>query len=151
MKRGGRLPRRTPLTGGKPLQRTTPPARVTPRRHADRHPGWDRVRQVVWQRSGGRCEKTGAALDPRAWDCHHRLLRSRGGQDTPANAVALHPDAHTAGPDAVHRRVAAATAAGWIVRTGTDPAAVPITMHDGRTVYLDDAGHYLDQPLEAAA
>jgi len=81
-------------------------------------------------------------MHPATWQGHHRKLRSRGGQDTVPNAVALCANCHVAGPSAVHRRPADATAAGWIVPAHTDPATVPVQLHDGRVVWLTDDGGY---------
>jgi 5-methylcytosine-specific restriction endonuclease McrA len=75
-------------------------------------PGWERVRQDVWKRSGGRCEVEleladwqllqvrgffrGARLGPgntrcpeSARDCHHVVKRSQGGEDDPSNVIAI--------------------------------------------------------------
>lgn len=86
-------------------------------------------------------------MHPATWQGHHRKLRSRGGQDTVPNAVALCANDHVLASWAVHRNPAVATRDGWIVPAHIDPADVPITLHDGRTVWLTDDGAYsTDRP-----
>lgn len=78
--------------------------------------------ETVALRSGGVCEGCGAAP---AEAVHHRLYRSRGGEDTVDNLLALcgvgnvdkcHGVAHTLIGEHL----------GWSVRSGNDPADVPV-------------------------
>lgn len=73
-------------------------------------------------RSGGVCEGCGKAA---ATEAHHRQYRSRGGNDRLSNALHLcgsgnhsgcHGQAHTA----------IGEQRGWSVRSGHDPAIVPV-------------------------
>lgn len=108
---------------------------------------WASLRGLLSQRAGGRCERCGDAL-PAFWEAHHRRRRSQGGLDELCNLAALCGSCHTGAPDAVHRQVAAARAAGWIVPSTVDPAHWPIRLWDGRTVLLNYAGGY--RPAEVA-
>lgn len=105
------------------------------------------VRAGVYARAQGMCDYCGAPLNPDAWDCHHRQLRSRGGKDTPENLVALHPGCHH---DRVHAFPITATLAGFMVPSWADPADVPILRH-GRTWQHPTAGGWTPgRPIEGA-
>lgn len=137
--------RRAGLARVTPLHRTTP----LPRRHSGprRHGpvvAWPALRAALWTRCGAYCEACGARLNPDWWDAHHRLPRSRGGQDDLCTLVALHGGCHTVGPQAVHQRPAWAYGRGLLIRSGGDPAVVPLTLPGGRTVVLTAAGAYQD-------
>lgn len=128
------LARRTPLDRRSALRRV---ALVTRWRAAD--PVWTAVRKVVWRRCGGRCESSGEPLDPATWQCHHRKFRSRGGQHSVTNAVALTPRMHRT----VHNRgQATAEARGFVVASAADPATTPVRLFDGRPVLLRPDGTY---------
>lgn len=71
---------------------------------------------------------------------HHRLLRSHGGTDSPANLVPIHHACHNLGTRAVHMNPSAAVSRGFIVRSGGDPAHAPLRLHGGRTVRLNEDG-----------
>lgn len=94
------------------------------------------LRAEVYARAGGRCELCGEQLG-QVWQAHHRKLRSRGGQDSVCNLVAL--DAHC------HRRVHGhslwATEQGFIVASYDDPATVPVALHLERWVLLTLNGY----------
>ncbi len=80
------------------------------------------LRSSIFDRSEGTCDLCGRAVDPNAWECHHRKLRSRGGRDSHANLVCLHPGCHAW----VHQNPIEATENGFMVPSGADPAAVPV-------------------------
>lgn len=99
-------------------------------------------RELVWERSGGRCEKCGLALGD-IWECHHRKLRSQGGDDSVCNLLALHGDCHNAGsPGSVHSRPGLSYGAGYLVRRYLDPRDVPVLLHGRRWVLLTIQGGY---------
>lgn len=135
------MKRRKPLNRGKPLETRTPLRRTAPKRgpvkarSRARSEVYADLRLVVWERAGGRCERCGTGITD-GFECHHRKLRSQGGRDDVTNLVALCP-----GPQGchswAHQNPAEAKAAGWIVRSGSDPANVAVVLHDGRTVRLD--------------
>jgi hypothetical protein len=140
------LARHTPLTY-RPFTQLRPPA----------DPAWRAVRLRVLERSGGLCECCGAGLNPLAFECHHRKFRSQGGTDDPRNLLAL--------LRGCHRRVhlgdrVAAEAAGLVVPSHADPAAVPLLLHgvdrlylagDGYAPVLDDEGGRCAAPDGGAA
>lgn len=89
-------------------------------------------RPTVHRRSGGMCERCGAA---RAAEVHHRKLRRHGDHD-PANLVDLCKVCHVW----VHANVAKARAAGFIVFSTLNPRTIPVTHAWLGRVTLDDAG-----------
>jgi hypothetical protein len=123
-----------------------------PPRHSPRSDGAKRhhagrdteaeIRVLVFTRAGGRCEKTGVEVAYSSFACHHRKLKSQGGSDGPENRGCLSTDAHTAGPDAVHRNPRAAQRDGWIVLSTEDPAKLSVLLYDGRRVHLTADGRY---------
>lgn len=123
MKRSAPLRRKTPLPRG---TRALPRAR-TPRTRRLRRPGMDPgVRHTVYVRAGGRCDRCRVPLPGDRWECHHRMLRSRGGTDDPTNLLALCSTCHH---EHVHGRVAEATRLGYLVPSWADPATTPVLRH----------------------
>lgn len=107
------------------------------------------VRARIMARSGGFCE----ARIPGCWDeaaqLHHRRPRGAGGSRDPltggaANGYALCLPCH----DHIERNRAEARENGWLVRQGTDPAAVPVFRYR-MWVLLDDEGGIA--PVEVAS
>lgn len=90
------------------------------------------ARPVVGERSGGMCERCGAA---RASDVHHRKLR-RFGDHLAANLLHLCHACHMW----VHANIAASQVAGWILHSWDDPRAVPVKHAVHGRVWLDDEG-----------
>jgi 5-methylcytosine-specific restriction enzyme A len=99
---------------------------------------WIKAKHLVNERDGGICQK---CPDP-ATDVHHRVTRGMGGSrdDTlnygMANLVALCRSCH----DEVHAHPAASYNAGWLVRTGNDPAVIPLVVTKDMTIWLKDDG-----------
>ena len=113
------------------------------------------VRQTVYARSQGRCERCGASAYGGA--LHHRRPRGMGGSrrpetNRPANLVLLcgefSPGALSGCHETVESRRDMARACGWLVRQTQDPACVPVLTTAG-WVFLDDEGGY--QPVEVSA
>ena len=56
------------------------------------------VKQELWERCGGKCERCGGSYDWRGFHPHHVLRRSWGGKDELDNLVAMcarcHSSAH---------------------------------------------------------
>ena len=125
------LPRRAPLRR-KPVRRTLS-------RRVLAEPMPEAVYQAVMRRSGGRCEVCGDPARSLHW--HHRLTVQHGGPNTVVNGLAVHPACHA---DRVHSRRARALEAGWLVRRGDDPAAVPVLYHGRRWVLLTEDGRVED-------
>jgi hypothetical protein len=98
------------------------------------------LRALVYRRAGGLCECCGERLRLADYQCHHRKLRSRGGQDSAANLCALHGRCHTR----VHGHPAWATEHGFQVPSGDDPAMVAIALHGAAWRLLTPTGNYRD-------
>jgi hypothetical protein len=99
-------------------------------------------RQLVYERSGGQCERCGFALTP-VWECHHRKLRSQGGDWSLANLLALHPSCHSGDATSIHGRPKAAYALGHLVRAGLDTSEMPVQLWGNRWVLLGPSGGYI--------
>lgn len=78
--------------------------------------------EAVTERSGGLCEGCGRN---RAEAIHHRLYRSRGGEDTIPNLMALCGRSNVDGCHGVAHTLIGEHL-GWSVRSGNDPAVVPV-------------------------
>jgi hypothetical protein len=102
------LIRRTPLHPGEyRLKRT--PLKKRSKKGAKREREWAKVRKVVKERAGDKCEVPGCGR--LAVHAHHKRLRSQGGADVPENLLAMCLEHH----DQTHRRPAEAAVAGLIV------------------------------------
>jgi predicted restriction endonuclease len=101
------------------------------------------LRRQLHGRANGRCESCDQPLGA-LWEAHHRKLRSRGGQDSICNLLAL-----CAGNEGCHRkwhaRVRVATEHGFIVSAYADPASVPVLLRMQRRVWLSVDGRYLEE------
>lgn len=104
------------------------------------------LRQVVYTRSKGYCEKCGKPLGS-SWALHHRKLRSRGGKDSPENLLALHHECHNTGTNSVHLNPKMAQANGYMVSQWKEPTECPVTLPNGDSVILTEEGtyHYLER------
>ena len=87
-------------------------------------------------RSGGFCEICYVAP---ATNWHHRKNRSQGGRNELSNAMHLCGSGTTGCHGRVTENPAEAYQFGWSVRSGQNPAEVPIWMH-WRWLYLKDDG-----------
>ncbi len=83
------------------------------------------LRDDVFRRAGGRCDMCGQHLDPDAWECHHRKLRSQGGQDDIANLIALHSSCHWI----AHGNPLWSYDRGYLVPRAKEPDSVPVLLH----------------------
>lgn len=101
------------------------------------------LRELVWDRCAGYCEKCGVPLSREMFALHHRKLKSRGGKDTIENLVALHHYCHVMGTNSVHMNPTQGTLDGFMVASWDDPLAVPVTIGDGSRVHLLTDGTYL--------
>lgn len=96
-------------------------------------------RALVFDRAEGSCDRCGIPITSESGHYHHRKLRSRGGEHSYANGVALCPPCH----QWAHQNVGAATRTGWIVASGSDPADEPVLtlwnalLLPGRTRWLN--------------
>ena len=100
-----------------------------------------KLRDIVWTRCKGYCEKCGLPLGD-DWALHHRKLKSRGGKDEASNLVALHHACHNTGTHSVHLNPAKAEKIGLMVRSWQEPAECQLTLPDGSIVTLTSDGMY---------
>jgi hypothetical protein len=118
---------------------------------------WSHLTSALAIRSGSRCEWCWEPFVPgvREPSRHHRLGGQMGGRkhnpdhDTLPNLMLL-CGGRLAGVMGCHGYITAHPAAaytrGYLVRSGTDPAAVPVTLPSGRRVLLDAYGRYEPAP-----
>jgi hypothetical protein len=95
------------------------------------------LRQQVRAREGGLCALCRDLLAP-VWECHHRKLRSRGGQDSVTNLVALCSTCHRR----VHGHPAWSEEHGFMVPATQDPASVPVAVGLRSWQHLHPSGAY---------
>lgn len=95
------------------------------------------LRDRLAERSDGGCE---LCVFERATNWHHRKNRSQGGQHTLSNALHLCGSGTTGCHGMVTENPARAYDRGWSVRSGFDPADVPV-LYAGSWALLDDDGH----------
>jgi 5-methylcytosine-specific restriction endonuclease McrA len=148
LKRGQGLKRRHGLDRGTTRLDRNAPARP---RAATSRPITPNLRAALWIRSGGLCEACGLLLPEKGWHAHHRLRVAHGRLDTLPNLVALHPLCHVNAPQAVHQRTGWAQDRGLLVKSTDDPVLMPLTLPDGRRVWLSGDGRYLNEPPTVAA
>ena len=85
---------------------------------------WETAKRIVVSRDGGNCLR----CMNEATDVHHRQPRKMGGTSNEyiafglANLVSLCRRCH----DLIHSEPALAYDSGWLVRTGYDPAEIPL-------------------------
>lgn len=127
MKRGGPIPRRTPLRSSAPSPRDAKP-KTKPGIYA----GVNKARELVRTRSGGFCEIHMVGCFNLATDWHHRKLRSQGGRWEAVNGLHACRFCHEAVTNTRgHRKEYEAN--GWLVPRSGDPAAVEVLLwHQGR-------------------
>jgi hypothetical protein len=88
------------------------------------------VRQVIWERSFGRCELCERALTFDSMQGHHRRTR-RVGPDCPCNALALCPSCHH---ERVHAHPEESRGEGWIVSKFDQPTGKAVQLPRGKVV-----------------
>lgn len=124
------LARKTPLKSSGGLKRSA--MRKKPRRKG-KLPA--EAYRLVMGRQGGMCEAGSPDCSGHAEEWHHRQFRSRGGDDTPENGLAVCYNCHRW----IEHHIAEATENGWAVHSWDDPADVPV-LSRGRWVHLDGTG-----------
>ena len=129
-----------------PMTRARAP-RPRPARDAHRQVAWADLRLALYARCGGRCERCGRDLADCGFDGAHRKGRGQGGPDTPVNVAALCRRCH----EGAHANPARACDEGWMVPGWGDPAVTPVTLHNGRRVWLTPGGGYADRAPAGAA
>lgn len=105
------------------------------------------VREEVWERSGGYCERCGKAIGTSAMSVHHRRPRRMGGTTDPSvntvpNLAILCGSGTTGCHGEIESRRSDAYADGWLLHAGQDPAEVPVRLRGGPMVMLTSDGGY---------
>ena len=101
------------------------------------------VRELVWKRCRGYCEKCGTSINSVDWAFHHRKLRSQGGKDSASNGLALHNFCHNIAKGSVHQNPKDSAEKGYIVKSWESPETKPLLRPNGSWVTLDNLGNYL--------
>lgn len=101
----------------------------------------EKVRETIFKRCEGYCEKCGFPLFE-SWAIHHRKLKSRGGDDSASNLIALHHACHNLATDSVHNQPLESKETGRMVSTWEEPEKVPLKLPNGRKVFLTTDGKY---------
>lgn len=99
------------------------------------------VRAAIFERASGCCERCGRG--GRDFEIHHRSPRGIGGVENDwtglaSNGLLLCRRCHRWVE--VNRREAIES--GWLLQLGDDPAAVPVLLHSGQVMLLDNDGSY---------
>lgn len=111
-------------------------------------PEWAKIREQLWERSGGFCEVSGRPLDQESFDAHHRRLKGMGGTyrpltDSLCNLLALDPEVHNGAPWSVHQNPRWSRPRGYLLSAHVDDDAMAATpvLYRGRewVVLLDDS------------
>ncbi|MFC3454052.1 hypothetical protein [Amycolatopsis speibonae] len=103
-------------------------------------------RDIVKERSGGGCEiRIEGWCQGQAREFQHRLPAGRGGLYVPSNGLAVCGHGNADGCHGfIHRNPKVATANGWTVESGVDPALKPVEIwmwgHMKACGLLDDDG-----------
>lgn len=103
-----------------------------------------KLRALVKARAGSHCECCANSLGA-VWECHHRKLRSRGGQDSAANLLALCRECHRR----IHGHPRWATEHGFMVTVNDDPRDMPVSVYCERSRLLTIDGLYLEGTANA--
>lgn len=122
---------------------------------------WKKIREVLWERSVGRCEVSGQPLDPDTFDAHHRRNKGMGGTsradvDNLTNLLALDPIVHNGGPQSVHGRRRWSEARGYLIPKHASeldrwPVWLPLGHQGWRWMLLGMDGQYYPLPVPLAA
>jgi hypothetical protein len=127
--------------GGWHLKSPERPRAATPARpRRDTGPSAE-TRAMVYARDLGCCVRCGVAAGNIPHSCHHRSRRAQLGLNEASNLITLCGSGVTGCHGWVHGHVAEAEDAGYLVRSGFSPAAIPVTVAtpDGpRLRYLTD-------------
>lgn len=100
------------------------------------------VRELLFERCGGYCEKCGRSLQKDSWAAHHRLLRTHGGKGIAENGLACHHSCHNGATDSIHKNPKVAYEMGWLVKSWDNPATARLTLPNGFSVTLTHDGKY---------
>jgi hypothetical protein len=127
----------------------TAPKRAPRKRSGNSRPTAE-VRRLVLARDTYACVCCGRSILGQRYSLGHRLRASQGGRAVASNLLTflgLGGEGHHGRID--RRADPADEAKGYTIRSGSDPAHMPVTVvreYGTRQVWLDDAGSYLDYP-----
>ena len=100
------------------------------------------LRERLFTRAAGYCERCGGGMEFESFAAHHRLLRSQGGTDSLPNLMALHHSCHNGDTKSVHAHPHTSYNEGWMVRSGQDPRITSMRIPGGVRVLLHEDGLY---------
>ena len=105
------------------------------------------VREEVWERAGGYCERCGKAIGSQPMSVHHRKPRRMGGTtdpsvNTPSNLAMLCGSGTTGCHGEIESQRSQAYADGWLLHAGQDPVDVPVRLRGGPMIFLTIEGGY---------
>lgn len=96
------------------------------------------------ERQAGYCWYCGLRIGD-DYAIHHRKLRKHGGNNSPANLLALHHNCHNLGTPSVHLDPARSYEWGFLVHSWEEPHRTPLRLHGGRWVLLNADGTLTSQ------
>lgn len=114
------------------------------------------MKAAIRKRDDYACARCGINVAERLHSIHHRVRRSQGGRNVPECLITLCGDGVRGCHGWVHRNVAEARAAGWLLLGTDDPALEGVTYASehgpGVTLWLThDGKRAADDPREVAA
>lgn len=160
MRRSAMPPRKTPMARTAALDvtaRLASASRTARYRKAPRDTGPSRaVRALVLERDGYACVCCGTSIIGRPYSLQHRLRRSHGGGNSPANLITVLGTGTTGCHERIDsRRDPSDEAKGYTVRSWDDPLLIPVMIFSphgsGITMWLTDDGTYATEPPAVAA
>jgi hypothetical protein len=152
------MPARTKRLRSSPAIRTVTTLRRSEPKHArpkDTGPS-RKVRALVLERDGYSCVCCGRSVIGQRYSLQHRKRRSQGGTNSPSNLLTVLGD----GTRGCHARIDSRIdphdeARGYTVRSGQDPALVPVMVFSeggsGVTAWPTDDGRWIFEAPGAAA
>lgn len=155
MNRSSLPPRKAEMPRGKPLARTGGLSRAVPMQASKRDSIPVDVRKRVYKRDAWCCVRCGLFVMGQPHNVHHRWRRSQLGPDSPENLILLCGSGSAGCHGYVHGHVTDAGTHGWLLKSGSDPAAsgVDYAREDGgyQVWYLLPDGERHSEPPSGAA
>lgn len=103
----------------------------------------NKMREQIYARSGGFCERCGAHMLPVSMVIHHRRLKKHGGLDEMSNLIGITASCHNLSTNSIHLNPEKSYENGYLVSAYADPKETPFLKHGSTWVYLDDLGNYI--------
>jgi hypothetical protein len=155
--RKAEMPRGKGLSRATGLARTSGLNRAVPMQASRKDSIPLAVRKLVYKRDAWCCVRCGLFVMGEPHNVHHRIRRSQLGPDSPENLILLCGSGNTTGCHGwVHGHVKDAQEHGWLLESGSDPAAKGVayaTEDGGFAVWylLPDGDRHSEPPSEVAA